>query len=175
MAVQTASNDISPNAVREHIRNLAQAYESLRLSMSPGHDRTNSLEQVASQMRSLGLTVLPFLAELKGSTSAGERLAAVTALEITPRIDSLDWLADRIIEERPFIGYHAALALRAAVRAFPSSSPVSTAPANADTDSPQTKICQAIAKAMKYLDDNELHHTDRYDVLAAVKSEGKCQ
>jgi hypothetical protein len=76
------------------------------------------MEQVASQMKSLALAAQPLLDDLKKSDSAGERLPAVTFLEIKPREDSLDRLVERIATERPFIGYHAALALLAAARAF---------------------------------------------------------
>ena len=174
IAVEKASQGVNPGVVRELVRSLAKSYESLRLAMSPGNDRTTSLEQIASQMKSLGLTVQPFLGELKSSSSPGERLAAVTALEISPREDSLDWLADRIIEEQPFIGYHAALALRAAVREF-LAHPAANGTVSLGGSPPQVRTCQAIARAMKYLEGKDLRETDRYEVLAAASTEAKCR
>lgn len=68
---------------------------ALRLSISPSDERTKAMEQVAAQMKSLGFAVQTFLSELKSSESAGERLAAVTSLEVSPNQDSLGWLVER--------------------------------------------------------------------------------
>jgi hypothetical protein len=57
---------------------------------------------------------------VKGST-AGERLAAVALLEVKPKLEYVDWLAARVGTEQPFVGYHAALALRFPARAFGAS------------------------------------------------------
>ncbi len=51
----------------------------------------------------------------EGST-AGERLAAVMILQESPQPEWLSWLAGRVRAEKPFVGYHAALALRNAAR-----------------------------------------------------------
>src|SRR5215207_9214061 len=50
----------------------------------------------------------------------GERLAAVTVLQVIPDPEYLPWLVDRIAAEKPFIGYHAAVALLAAARELPN-------------------------------------------------------
>src|SRR5262249_8174872 len=57
--------------------------------------------------------------ELRESRSAGERLAAVATLEALPDPAYLPWLAGRIGDERPFIEYHAAVALLSAARSLP--------------------------------------------------------
>jgi hypothetical protein len=103
-------------AVREQIRELASQYSQIRSEMPSGHDRTLRLELIADQMRALGSISEPSLQELMISGSPGERLAAAVALQVQPRAKYLHWLAERLKSEKPFIGYHAALALLSAVR-----------------------------------------------------------
>lgn len=101
---------------RRQIAALALEYEKLRRDLPSGDQRTRRMEVVASQMRTIALSSYPLIAELAASDSAGMRLAAVSILEAVPRTDYLTWLAQRLNSERPFIGYHAALALLAAAR-----------------------------------------------------------
>jgi hypothetical protein len=101
---------------RRQVRQLALEYENLRRNLSPGDTRTRRMEVVASRMRTLALSAYPLIAELANSDSPGMRLAAVSILEAVPRADYLPWLAQRLNAERPFIGYHAALALLIAAR-----------------------------------------------------------
>jgi hypothetical protein len=106
-------------ATREQIRELARAYDDIREGpnrMPRGNERTRRLEVVASQMRALALAAFPLLGELTRSDSPGERLAAVTVLQAIPQAEYLSWLGERPRDEKPFIGYHAALALLAAAR-----------------------------------------------------------
>lgn len=77
------------------------------------------MEVVASRLRTLAQSVYPLLPELVASNQAGDRLAAVTTLQAIPTIGYVNWLAERVCVEKPFIGYHAALALLEAVRALP--------------------------------------------------------
>jgi hypothetical protein len=178
LGVQSASQGLGDAVIRSQITKLAKVYEALRLSMSSGDERTQFMEKIAAQMKSLALAAQPFLDELKKSQSSGERLAAVTALEIAPDEGSLDWLVERIDAERPFIGYHAALALLSAVRAF--TPPSATAPdsvtqtASSVPNQPHQHVCDAIQKSMKLLEDKKLRETDRYEVLTAAKKEGMC-
>jgi hypothetical protein len=67
-------------------------------------------------MRVLGPSVFALIPELTASADAGERLAAVSALQLIPDVRYLDWLADRFAAESPFIAYHAAVALLTAAR-----------------------------------------------------------
>lgn len=103
-------------AVREQVRDLAGEYESIRKLMPPGDARTRRMEVVFAKMRALAFASKPLLDDLKQSDSPGERLAAVAILQMTPDPTSLDWLADRVKAEKPFIGYHAAVALLNAAR-----------------------------------------------------------
>jgi hypothetical protein len=178
LSVQSASQGLSEEVIRNQITKLAKAYEALRLSMSSGDERTQSMERVAAQMKSLALAAQPFLNDLKSSESSGDRLAAVTALEIKPQEGFLDWLVERIDVERPFVGYHAALALLSAARAFTPPSQAAPDSASQTASSTQTSlhshVCDAIKKAMKILDDKGLRDTDRYEVLLAANKEGMC-
>ncbi|HEV7503671.1 MAG TPA: hypothetical protein VGS07_02040 [Thermoanaerobaculia bacterium] len=102
--------------LREQIRVLAREYERVRSTIPPGNDRTRSMELIASQMRALANIATPLLPDLMRSDSPGERLAAITCLQVHPSRESFDWLSDRVASEKPFIGYHAAIALLYAVR-----------------------------------------------------------
>ena len=56
------------------------------------------------------------LPELSRGEGPGSRLAAVSLLEVKPTPDYLDWLAARLMPEKPFVGYRAALALVSAAK-----------------------------------------------------------
>src|SRR5262249_36767843 len=99
-----------PSEGRTEIQKLAREYERLRRTMKPSNERTQLMEGVASQMRMLTDQNAPLLDKLAHSASAGERLAAVMMLQERPQENYLDWLAARVAQERPFIGYHACVA-----------------------------------------------------------------
>lgn len=101
---------------RRQVVELAVEYERLRDDLPSGDARTRRMEVVASKLRTLALSAYPLMREFVQSDSPGLRLAAVSILETVPRTDHLMWLARRLPAERPFIGYHAALALLAAAR-----------------------------------------------------------
>lgn len=107
-------SDIS--VVREQVLQLAREYERIRATMPSGDSRTRRMEIVVTKMRALALAAYPLLRDLVSSESPGERLAAVAILQVRTNVDYLDWLATRVAEEKPFIGYHAAVALLVAVR-----------------------------------------------------------
>jgi hypothetical protein len=104
------------SAAREEMLALARKYELLRATMPEGKSRTRTLDALVLQMRTLGLACQPFLPEFANSNSPGERLAAIALLQVKPDPAYCDWLARRLKEEEPFIVYHAAVALLAAVR-----------------------------------------------------------
>jgi len=105
--------------VRDQVRNESQEYQTLRDTMPPGDRRTRRMEVVASRLRSFAQSLYPLLPELIASDQPGYRLAAVCALQAIPTAAHIDWLAERVCVEKPFIGYHAALALLDAARALP--------------------------------------------------------
>jgi Domain of unknown function (DUF4062) len=97
----------------------ANLYERIREDMDAGDPRTRRMELVASRMRALSQSAWPLLRELKTSDRPGLRLAAVSTLEAIPASDHVDWLAERLCDEAPFVGYHAAIALLTAARELP--------------------------------------------------------
>ncbi len=101
---------------RRRLEDLGREYDDLRNAMEPGDARTRRLETVVSRMKTLALSAYPLVPELCRSPSAGVRLAAVATLATVPRPDFLEWLAERLPSEKPFVGYHAALALLSAAR-----------------------------------------------------------
>lgn len=133
VAAQAASSSDLAVARRE-VMELAREYDKLRRDMPSGDARTRRLEVVASRMRTLALSLFPLLAELSRSDSPGERLAAVTTLQSIPHSAYLTWLAERLADERPFIGYHAALGLLNAARTLE------------ETDLPQVRAAVALAR-----------------------------
>jgi hypothetical protein len=114
--VQDLVSSVNVSIVRNQISDLAREYEAIRASMPAGNERTRRMEVCATKMRTFALAAEPLLPELVGSTSPGERLLAVMILQVRPRAEYLEWLADRVKTEKPFVGYHAAVALLTAAR-----------------------------------------------------------
>jgi hypothetical protein len=104
--------------VRSRVKLLADEYENIRRRSFASDARTRRMEVVASKMRILAQAAFPLLLELTASKSDGERLAAIQVLQTIPDARWLDWLADRFEgrAEKPFVGYHAAVALATAAR-----------------------------------------------------------
>ena len=117
-AVEGASrSDLA--SIRTRVATAAREYEEIRDHMASGSLRTRRMEVVASQMRTLAQGSFALLPELTASDSPGHRLAAVTVLQVIPDPRYLPWLVERFPAEKPFIGYHAAVALLAAARELP--------------------------------------------------------
>ena len=100
--------------VRQQVDELAAEYERVRGSMRVSDTRTRAMEVVVSKMRTIGRAAYPLRHELSVSASPGHRLQAIASLQVMPDYDLLDWLANRIDRERPFVGYHALVALNTA-------------------------------------------------------------
>lgn len=111
---------IADNADLESIRraavDLATEYERVRASMAPGDPRTRRMEGVVAKMRALGRAVFPLRHELMASASPGQRLVAMASMQVSPDYEALDWLVSRLNDEKPFVSYHAAVALLMAAR-----------------------------------------------------------
>lgn len=114
MAEQTSPSDIS--IVWTRIKENANRYNRLRAEMPSGWERTRRMEVVASDLRTQAQASFAILADLQASDDPGERLAAVMTLQVIPVASTLGWLAERLPAEKPFIGYHAAVALLTAAR-----------------------------------------------------------
>lgn len=112
---------IDPEA-EEQLESLAARYDHIRETMSSGPPRTREMTRTFSELVALAPRIRPKLQELKGSSSAGHRLAAIAILHAFPDRSELEWLAERLdnpATEAPFIGYQAASALGQAVRSLP--------------------------------------------------------
>jgi hypothetical protein len=105
------------DTIRQQAEQLAAEYERVRQAMLPGDPRTRRMEVVVSKMRTLARAFFPLRHEFASSASPGKRLMAIAALQVDPDYDMLEWLADRLPAERPFVGYHALVALLLAARA----------------------------------------------------------
>jgi hypothetical protein len=76
------------------------------------------MQDIFDKMRSLATASFPLLPELVASPSPGEKLAALSILECFANVNYLQFLVSTIEKEKPFVGYHAALALQFAVSAL---------------------------------------------------------
>ncbi len=102
--------------VRTSALALAAEYETMRASMPSGDERTRRMEVLVSKMRALGRAAIPLRSEFMASPSPGQRLLAIASMQVAPDFEALDWLIARLPVEKPFVGYHAAVALLVAAR-----------------------------------------------------------
>lgn len=114
----------SLNLVRNQIRSYAGLYERVRQRMRPSDERTQRMTEVLLKMRDLATASYPLLDELAASPSPGDRLAAIAILQVFASEKYLPLLVKLVGEEKPFVVYQAATAIRFAVgalepRAFP--------------------------------------------------------
>jgi hypothetical protein len=109
------------SAALAKIWSLAATYDRTPKTKSAGPSRTVEMTKIFEQMRTVAVDAEENLADLQGSSSPGRRLGAIAILNVRPRRDQLDWLAERLDNprlEKPFVGYQAAEALLKAVRAL---------------------------------------------------------
>ncbi len=111
--MQNAKLDDLP-AMTHKLRSLAREYEQMRQVTESGPQRTQAMATLVQKMRTLALASLPALAEFARSEHAGERLAAVAMLQTRYDASYTPWLAQRLVDERPFVAFNAASALLAA-------------------------------------------------------------
>jgi hypothetical protein len=104
------------SVIRQEAEALAFEYERIRASLPPGNERTQEMEKVVAKMRTIGRAAYPIRHELAASPSPGKRLQAIAALQVIPDFDMLDWLAKRVSVEKPFVAYHALVALDLAAK-----------------------------------------------------------
>ena len=113
--------DSSLDLVRDQIRSYANLYERTRQRMRASSERTQRMEQIFHKMCSIATASYPLLDELAGSPSPGERLAAVTILQVFAAERWIPFLVRLVASEKPFVGNHATKALRFAVGAMEST------------------------------------------------------
>jgi hypothetical protein len=110
-----------PN-VEARLAAIAREYEATRAGMPPGTARTRAFNVTMSKMRVLALAAKPLLRKFSSNTeSVGLRLAAIAILQMSPDMEYVSWLAQRMNTEQPFVFYQASNALLSAVRAFGST------------------------------------------------------
>jgi hypothetical protein len=112
--VEELAKQTSLDFIRQQAEQLAAEYERVRASMLPGDRRTRAMEVVVAKMRTIGRAAFPLRHEFARSASPGRRLQAIAILQLEPDYDLLGWLAERPATEKPFVAYHAVVALRAA-------------------------------------------------------------
>ncbi|HZI20143.1 MAG TPA: DUF4062 domain-containing protein [Pyrinomonadaceae bacterium] len=158
-AAQRAAQ-VDTSEVSLQVSALTREYEHIRETMESGHHRTRQMEIVFSKMRTLALSSYPLLQDLARSSSAGQRLAAISILQAIPNPEYLLWLAERLRTEKPFLGYHAAVALLSAVRSLHASH--------------ASELRDAIATAKRELEEGfgaSAKNSDRLSVLNEAQNE----
>jgi hypothetical protein len=153
---ETSRLDSSLELVRGQILAYPHLYEKTRQPASG--ERTNRMEQIFQKLRELAAASYPLLDELAGSPSPGERLAAVSILQVFASERFLPFLAKLVGSEKPFAGYHATRALRFAVGSLDSQA--------------YPRLLEAIDEAIGAL--RESHNgsvKDRMDRLQAARGE----
>jgi hypothetical protein len=103
----------------EELLQLAKEYEEIRKKLPSSDNRTRVMENIVSKMKAAMDEPIGELPKLMKSKSAGERLLAIAKLQKFPNLEYLNWLAEHVGDsEKPFVGYHASVALYIASRAF---------------------------------------------------------
>lgn len=115
--VESLASQTDVQIIKHQGEALAVEYERVRRSMSGGDERTRRMEAVVAKMRTIGRAIFPIRHDFAGSKSPGRRLVAIAALQVEPDYEMLTWLAERLRAERPFVSYHALVALLSAIRA----------------------------------------------------------
>ncbi len=107
-----------PVIVRRLLKDYAKQFDTLRSTLPTGTDRKRQMIQVLLKMRGLALSAWDQLAVFMASSSEGERLVAITMLQVKPDTTRVCWLIARLTTEKPFLSYSAAEALRRAASQF---------------------------------------------------------
>ena len=110
----------APASAGEALLALAREYDAIRDRESAGPARTAAMEAIVGRMQPL-LADIPESVALAwaGDDSAGVRLLRVRWLHEHPSAPNCLWLAMQVLRDKPFVGYHALLALQQAARTLP--------------------------------------------------------
>lgn len=111
------SDALGEDNILKELDKLCLQYDTIRRSMPASRARTQEMTRILVKMRAIGPSAVQHIEVYKSSGSAGSRLAAVAMMQMTPDIADLSWLVDRFRSEKPFLLYHAALALTNAANA----------------------------------------------------------
>lgn len=152
-AISPSTSDL--DFVRSQLLALSAEYAQIRADMPSGDPKTRQMEIIVTKMRTVALAATPILSSLADSRVPGERLAAISILQVTPQADYVDWLGERCLESQPFVAYHAAVALLTSVRTLDCAH--------------RAGIEAAIRKGLAHLAKKQ--STDRYRTLAGALEE----
>jgi hypothetical protein len=152
-AIPSSTRDL--DFVRSHLLGLSAEYAKTRADMPSGDVRTRQMEIIVTKMRSVALAATPLLRSLADSRVPGERLAAISILQVTPQTEYVEWLGERCLEDQPFLVYHAAVALLTSVRTLDCVH--------------RPRLEGAIQKGLAHLGNKQ--STDRYRALAGALEE----
>ena len=160
-AVSELAEKASSGVVVAQAELLAADYERVRASMLPGNDRTRAMEVVVSKMRTIGQAFFPFRHEFAGSASPGKRLMVIASLQVFRDFERLDWLAQRVGSEKPFLQYQSLVAILLATRGENAKSYIANLQATVDTirqfkdrfgsDTSRTGTLEEIERALNLL------------------------
>lgn len=110
--MQVVAKTLPDEALRDQLQQLCIEYETVRKVLPSGNDRTRAMTNVLVRMRTLAPSVAKFVGELKASSAAGSRLAAVAIMQVNPGLADPDWLLERFRGDTPFIFFQSATVLR---------------------------------------------------------------
>jgi hypothetical protein len=115
LRVEVRDVGLEAKEAREKMDLLAQRYEQVRASMTPGDDRTSAMEKIMAEARSLARDAEYETGEIGGklrSDAAGDRIIGLAAIEATGNPETLDLVLDAIRSGHPpFEQFHALQAL----------------------------------------------------------------
>jgi hypothetical protein len=114
--VKQLASDTGHDMIARQAESLAGEYERVRASMPSSDERTRAMEVVVSKMRTIGQAFFPLRHEFAWSPSPGKKLMVIASLEVSPDYEMIDWLAERASSEKPFVQFHALVAMMLAAR-----------------------------------------------------------
>ena len=113
--IEVQTRDAGREELNRELDKLCVEYDSLRRAMPRGDDRMQAMTRVVVKMRALAQSLVGSIDGYKSAPSPGGRLAAIIMMQMVPHVADLVWLGERFSTEKPFLFYHAALALENAV------------------------------------------------------------
>lgn len=102
----------SSRLARRQLITLARDFDNVYAHMARGDERTRKLDEIVAKMRALAVVAKPGASALMRSRQAGQRLAAIAILQVSPDFSYSHWLSERAKLEVPFLFFHAAIAMR---------------------------------------------------------------
>jgi hypothetical protein len=127
---------------------LVQTFQQTMAALPPGNARVRALEHLVVQMRAAWPAARTAFEEFRRGQQAAQRLAAIVYLQDAPNQTYIDWLAQRVDQEQPFVGYQAIIALESAGAAI--------------GDGAGDAIRQALLRVLSILETRQLRRSDRY-------------